>query len=82
MPPTPRQYHPGFDPTPSSTPQPEPRGSASDDENRPEDAEFLANFGKGDGVGTEWYSPEPIGYVKGRTRYVVVIGTVMSGRGM
>ncbi|MCP4834779.1 MAG: CTP synthase [Phycisphaera sp.] len=81
MPLTLRQHHPDADPTPSSTPRPESTSAAEDDQDRPEDAEFLASFGKGDGVGTEWYSPEPIGYVKGRTRYVVVIGTVMSGLG-
>ncbi|MEM9165480.1 MAG: CTP synthase [Planctomycetota bacterium] len=32
-------------------------------------------------VETEFYSPMPDGYVKGRTKYVVVIGTVMSGLG-
>lgn len=32
-------------------------------------------------VSTEFYSPIPEGYVKGRTKYVVVIGTVMSGLG-
>ena len=30
---------------------------------------------------TEYFSPSPSGYVKGRTRYVVVMGTVMSGLG-
>ena len=47
----------------------------------PGDAEFLASFGRGEGVGTEWYSPEPVGYERGRTKFVVVIGTVMSGLG-
>ncbi|MEM8758297.1 MAG: CTP synthase, partial [Planctomycetota bacterium] len=32
-------------------------------------------------VQTEFYSPVPDGYVKGRTKFVVVIGTVMSGLG-
>ena len=32
-------------------------------------------------VSTEFYSPIPEGYVKGKTKYVVVIGTVMSGLG-
>ncbi|MEO1585155.1 MAG: CTP synthase [Planctomycetota bacterium] len=32
-------------------------------------------------VETEFYSPMPDGYVKGRTKFVVVIGTVMSGLG-
>src|SRR5262252_5216208 len=30
---------------------------------------------------TEFYSPMPEGYVRGKTRYVVVVGTVMSGLG-
>ncbi len=30
---------------------------------------------------TEFYSPTPEGYVKGKTKYVVVVGTVMSGLG-
>ncbi|NNM84667.1 MAG: CTP synthase [Phycisphaerales bacterium] len=30
---------------------------------------------------TEFYTPLPEGYVKGRTKYVVVLGTVMSGLG-
>ncbi|GIK16267.1 MAG: CTP synthetase [Planctomycetota bacterium] len=30
---------------------------------------------------TEFYTPFPAGYVKGRTKYVVVFGTVMSGLG-
>lgn len=44
------------------------------------DGEFLARFGRSAET-TEWYSPEPEGYVAGRTRFVVVIGTVMSGLG-
>jgi len=30
---------------------------------------------------TEFYTPFPAGYVKGKTKYVVVVGTVMSGLG-
>src|SRR5512137_2531395 len=30
---------------------------------------------------SEFFSPMPQGYVKGKTRYVVVMGTVMSGLG-
>ena len=30
---------------------------------------------------TEFYSPEPPGYRRGKTKYVVVVGTVMSGLG-
>ena len=46
----------------------------------PTETDFLASFGRS-GRSTEWYSPEPAGYVRGRTKYVVVIGTVMSGLG-
>jgi len=41
---------------------------------------FLAQFGRSD-ENTEWHSPAPQGYERGRTRYVAVIGTVMSGLG-
>lgn len=50
---------------------------------RPDDGaeeEFLARFARSDGP-TEWYSPTPPGYRKGRTKFVAVIGTVMSGLG-
>ena len=69
------------DSTPSPPSGSEPEGVSSEAGNSPEDAEFLSSFGKGEGVGTEWYSPEPEGYQRGRTRFVVVIGTVMSGLG-
>jgi CTP synthase len=52
----------------------------SGDDADPAEADFLASFGKS-GESTEWYSPKPSGYVQGRTRYVAVIGTVMSGLG-
>ena len=58
-----------------------PGGPGPRDEENPADSEFLASFGRSDGGSTEWYSPEPAGYVRGRTRYVVVLGTVMSGLG-
>jgi CTP synthase len=47
------------------------------------DEAFLARFGRSDegSEPAEWFSPIPPGYVKGRTRFVVVIGTVMSGLG-
>ena len=78
MPLTPRQHHPHADADASGgSTNPNPRPSDGD----AADAEFLAAFGRGEGVGTEWYSPEPPGYVRGRTKYVVVIGTVMSGLG-
>jgi len=50
---------------------------------RPDDGaeeEFLSRFARSDGP-TEWYSPVPPGYRKGRTKFVAVIGTVMSGLG-
>ncbi len=80
MPLTPRQHDPHADADADASggpSNPEPRASDGD----AADAEFLAAFGRGEGVGTEWYSPEPAGYVRGRTKYVVVIGTVMSGLG-
>jgi CTP synthase len=41
---------------------------------------FLAQFGQSE-ESNEHFSPAPSGYVKGRTRFVVVVGTVMSGLG-
>jgi CTP synthase len=41
---------------------------------------FLSQFGKS-GESKEFYSPIPDGYKQGHTRYVVVLGTVMSGLG-
>ena len=41
---------------------------------------FLSQFGKSADT-TEFYSPIPEGYIHGHTRYVVVLGTVMSGLG-
>lgn len=43
--------------------------------------DFLARFGRSGDDNTEWHSPMPPGYQKGRTKYVAVIGTVMSGLG-
>ncbi|HMN95955.1 MAG TPA: CTP synthase [Phycisphaerales bacterium] len=43
--------------------------------------EFLARFGRTAEESTEWHSPIPPGYQRGRTKYVVVVGTVMSGLG-
>lgn len=57
------------------SPTPDAAGFSS-----PHDDEFLARFSRSEET-TEWYSPEPEGYVAGRTRFVVVIGTVMSGLG-
>src|ERR1700690_4280259 len=42
--------------------------------------ELLASVGH-TSFETEFYSPTPEGYVKGQTKYVVVVGTVMSGLG-
>ncbi|HVX86258.1 MAG TPA: CTP synthase [Phycisphaerae bacterium] len=42
--------------------------------------ELLASIGHTSDE-TEFYSPMPPGYVKGKTKYVVVVGTVMSGLG-
>jgi CTP synthase len=41
---------------------------------------FLAQFSASDEQ-REWFSPAPPSYQKGRTKFVVVIGTVMSGLG-
>ena len=41
---------------------------------------MLARFGRSE-ESTEFYSPVPQGYQKGRHAYVVVMGTVMSGLG-
>lgn len=41
---------------------------------------FLSQFGRS-GDTTEFFSPTPEGYIQGQTRYVVVLGTVMSGLG-
>ncbi len=43
-------------------------------------AGFLSQFGESQEAG-ELYSPAPPGYQRGRTRFVVVVGTVMSGLG-
>ncbi|MBT5383264.1 MAG: CTP synthase (glutamine hydrolyzing), partial [Phycisphaerae bacterium] len=55
--------------TGSSTPEP-----------KPTDAGFLGQFGKSAET-TEFFSPVPEGYQSGRTAYVVVLGSVMSGLG-
>ncbi|MEM9064722.1 MAG: CTP synthase [Planctomycetota bacterium] len=44
--------------------------------------ELLERAGKATAAGSsEYYSPVPDGYVKGRHKYIVVLGTVMSGLG-
>ncbi|MEM8836219.1 MAG: CTP synthase (glutamine hydrolyzing) [Planctomycetota bacterium] len=42
---------------------------------------LLASAGVSTSTETEFYSPIPSGYEKGRHRYIVVLGTVMSGLG-
>ena len=56
---------------------PDPRSDAHE---TPDSCGFLSQFGKSD-ESTEWLSPAPVGYQRGRTKFVVVIGTVMSGLG-
>ncbi len=46
----------------------------------PDSCGFLSQFGRSE-ESTEWHSPAPAGYQRGRTKFVVVIGTVMSGLG-
>jgi len=45
------------------------------------DCGFLSQFGASSEANTEHYSPAPVGYQRGITKFVVVIGTVMSGLG-
>ncbi|MCK4872652.1 MAG: CTP synthase [Phycisphaerales bacterium] len=47
---------------------------------RPAGSDLLAQLGQTTHQ-TEFYSPVPDGYVRGRHKYVVVLGTVMSGLG-
>ncbi|MFM2164448.1 MAG: synthase, partial [Planctomycetota bacterium] len=56
-----------------------PHSEPSDPET-PDSCGFLSQFGKSE-ESTEWHSPAPAGYQRGRTKFVVVIGTVMSGLG-
>ena len=44
------------------------------------EASFLRQFGRSQEA-TEFHSPAPEGYQRGRHRYVAVVGTVMSGLG-
>ena len=46
----------------------------------PKSGSFLSRFGQ-TSESTEFFSPHPEGYVPGRTAYVAVLGTVMSGLG-
>ncbi len=47
---------------------------------QPAGSGFLAQFGRSTDT-TEFFSPEPPGYQRGRHKYVAVLGTVMSGLG-
>ena len=43
--------------------------------------DLLAKIGQSSGDDTEFYTPMPAGYRKGHHKYVIVVGTVMSGLG-
>src|SRR5678815_1918960 len=43
--------------------------------------ELLAKIGQSTGDDTDFYTPMPAGYRKGHHKYVIVVGTVMSGLG-
>jgi CTP synthase len=55
-------------------------GRAGQSEVTFDDCGFLSQFGRSE-ESNEWFSPVPTGYQKGRTKFVAVIGTVMSGLG-
>ena len=55
-------------------------GHSADDDLAPGDENFLSQFGRST-ESTEFFSPVPPGYVRGRHKYVAVLGTVMSGLG-
>ncbi len=55
-------------------------GTTSPDSAEPDNAAFLRQFGRSQET-TEFHSPVPEGYVRGRHKYVAVLGTVMSGLG-
>ncbi|MEY5060584.1 MAG: synthase [Planctomycetota bacterium] len=61
-------------------PHSDPSSSDSSAHETPDGCGFLAQFGRSE-ESTEWHSPAPVGYQRGRTKFVVVIGTVMSGLG-
>ena len=69
---------------PRSSDRPEPPGAHGDHD--PDDlattgvSDLLAAAGPG-ASSSEFYSPVPPGYVPGRHKYVIVMGTVMSGLG-
>src|SRR5215831_9322239 len=57
-----------------------PRNLMTNQDDNNELNELLASVGHTSDE-TEFYTPIPSGYVKGKTKYVVVVGTVMSGLG-
>jgi len=67
----------------SMPPQPDSDPSQQDSANPSSGgSELLERAGRATVAGSsEYYSPIPDGYVKGRHKYVVVLGTVMSGLG-
>ncbi|MGP1272489.1 MAG: CTP synthase [Phycisphaerales bacterium] len=66
-------------PTPGDRSRRDEGGRRRSSESRPRTSALASTASTS--VQTEFYSPIPDGYVKGRTKYVVVIGTVMSGLG-
>jgi CTP synthase len=81
-----RNSNGGNDPTANDWPTPvgggttQPAGSMSEDARRRRADELLVQAAEGS-LTTEFYSPVPSGYRRGRTKYVAVLGTVMSGLG-
>ncbi len=67
-------------PDSANRPHNPPPGNASTPPSGDGSASFLSQFGKSEEA-TEFYSPFPPGYQRGRHTYVVVLGTVMSGLG-
>ncbi|MBX3364162.1 MAG: CTP synthase [Phycisphaeraceae bacterium] len=66
------------EPIRSSSPQGAPEGRPQADERV---TDLLAAAGETTHTSTEYYSPAPDGYRRGFHKYVVVLGTVMSGLG-
>ncbi len=65
---------------PNRLPQRHPASESSGDGSGSRAASFLSRFGRSEDS-TEFYSPIPEGYQRGRHKYVAVFGTVMSGLG-
>ncbi|QOJ01589.1 MAG: CTP synthase [Phycisphaeraceae bacterium] len=65
---------------PSPTPPDDPRNAAGDDDASSRRSTLLATLGESSAE-SEFYSPVPAGYQRGRHKYVIVLGTVMSGLG-